>query len=239
MQAPRTRFVRRPRGFTLIELLVVIAIIAILIALVLPSLGQAREAGRATQCLANLRQLATIMQQYADDYKGLSPALGQPDTAMPNWAFVAARAQGLEGESVADALRERSAMACPSASAFYGVPMIRTYAINGTGHNKGGDFPSDPDSFDDATVTAHIRTGLVQFPSQQPLLADSARAPTAPPNRTASVLDMRLADHRANRLLRVHGSRSAYQATMFDTSARIFRDTVFDATDSIWLRPLP
>ncbi len=239
MQGPRTRLIRHPRGFTLIELLVVIAIIAILIALVLPSLGQAREAGRATQCLAHLRQLATILQQYADDYRGFSPALGQPYTAMPNWAFVAARAQGLDGETVSEALRERSPMACPSASALYGTPMIRTYAINGTGHNRGAAFPNDPDSFDDATITAHIRTGSVQFPSQQPLLVDSARAPTAPPNRTASVLDMRLADHRSGRLLRVHGSRTAYQATMFDTSARLFRDTVFEPADSIWLLPLP
>lgn len=45
-------------GFTLIELLVVIAIIAILIALLLPVVQNAREASRRTQCRNNLHQLS-------------------------------------------------------------------------------------------------------------------------------------------------------------------------------------
>jgi prepilin-type N-terminal cleavage/methylation domain-containing protein len=228
-----------PRGFTLIELLVVIAIIAVLIGILLPSLSKARESGRQTVCLANLRQLATIVQQYADDYKGRSPALGQPYTASPNWAFVAARALGLEGETTAEALRERSSMVCPSVASLYGNAMVRTYAINGTGHNLGATFPTDPDSFDDATTTSHVRVDLAPFPSESPILLDSARAPTAPPNRTASVLDLRLLDHRANRILRVHASRRTWNASMLDTSARAFGDTVFEQSTSRWLAPLP
>lgn len=56
--------------FTLIELLVVIAIIAILAAMLLPALQQARESGKSSNCVINLKQMATNAAMYADSYKG-------------------------------------------------------------------------------------------------------------------------------------------------------------------------
>jgi prepilin-type N-terminal cleavage/methylation domain-containing protein len=74
------RALNRPnRGFTLIELLVVIAIIAILAALLLPSLARAKAAAKRVQCSNNQRQLAIVWNLYATDNSDRLVADGQND----------------------------------------------------------------------------------------------------------------------------------------------------------------
>jgi prepilin-type N-terminal cleavage/methylation domain-containing protein len=63
----------RRRGFTLIELLVVMAVIATLVALLLPALASAKDAGRRATCLSNLRQIGLAIHGYSDEFGGRIP----------------------------------------------------------------------------------------------------------------------------------------------------------------------
>lgn len=77
-------------AFTLIELLLVIAIIALLISIILPALGQARETSLATVCTSNCGQFGKAANLYANDYK---------DQVWPkfDWAPIPYQVQGLTG----------------------------------------------------------------------------------------------------------------------------------------------
>jgi prepilin-type N-terminal cleavage/methylation domain-containing protein/prepilin-type processing-associated H-X9-DG protein len=84
---------KKTQAFTLIELLIVIAIIAILAALLLPVLGQAKQRAWGVQCVSNLRQIGVGMKMFADDNGELYPESGadiywnaiDPATGKASW----------------------------------------------------------------------------------------------------------------------------------------------------------
>lgn len=67
------RYPMRVSAFTLIELLVVISIVALLISILLPALGRARETARNMQCMSNLRGMGVARVAYSTDYRDYSP----------------------------------------------------------------------------------------------------------------------------------------------------------------------
>jgi prepilin-type N-terminal cleavage/methylation domain-containing protein len=88
MRTSLTRPSRSASGFTIIELLVVISIISLLISILLPALGAAREAAQMSQNLSNLRQIQLGVHSYAGDFKDYMPyRSGTPNTSSftPYW----------------------------------------------------------------------------------------------------------------------------------------------------------
>lgn len=154
---------QRRRAFTLIELLVVISIIALLIAILLPALGAARDSARTAQCLSNQKQFATGAYAYAADNKQFIIAGGAGDAAgvslyefreyfgisdslnPSTFNFNSTADRTLLGEWSAT----KAVYICPSVD----NPVAGTYAVNGypvdVGSHAGtnAQFLANPDSF--------------------------------------------------------------------------------------------
>ena len=97
------------RGFTIVELLVVISIIALLAAILLPSLSRAREAARTIACASNMRQMHLVSILYVEDNDGWLPT--------PYWGW----RQKID-DYVDDPKGPDTIFYCPSA-----VPIPRAY----------------------------------------------------------------------------------------------------------------
>jgi prepilin-type N-terminal cleavage/methylation domain-containing protein len=123
----------RAMGFSLVELLVVVSVVGVLLALLLPSLGKARETARKALCLSKIRQQMVMVHTYQVDFGVILPAqyythtsiLGQHIHAIGLDVLYRQYSQINELKLSAftdvdmEKQRARSLMACPSGKVFY------------------------------------------------------------------------------------------------------------------------
>ena len=91
MSSTKTPRMATPRGFTIVELLVVIAIIALLVSILLPAIGKARDQAKLTQSLSNLAQMGKAHASYAAEWNSRQFTL--IDDNWSSYGFTAGQAQ--------------------------------------------------------------------------------------------------------------------------------------------------
>ncbi|MEQ9460354.1 MAG: prepilin-type N-terminal cleavage/methylation domain-containing protein [Phycisphaeraceae bacterium] len=199
----------RRRGFTLIELLVVISIIALLIGILLPALGAARDTARSAVCLSNLRQVGVGVYAYVQDHDGLLPGAGLNHAGgvglneQGSWFFtLSAYADGsLVGRCPSDV-----SVYWEEVSPTLGRLRLVSYALNNliTGNVPGFEDYRDLDRIARATETIYA----VELAEEDPGFAVSDHVHpeawlTMPPAQRASVVGQQMAIDR-------HASSSNY-----------------------------
>lgn len=97
----------KKRGYTLVELLVVIAIIAILAAMVMPVLLQAKDAARMRGCADGMRQLGHAIMRYMDDHSGFGLPQSPPEYHNPWIVYVEPLCPAYTGQGMANYRRSQ------------------------------------------------------------------------------------------------------------------------------------
>lgn len=128
---------RQTRGFTLVEVLVVIAIIGVLVALLLPAVQMAREAGRRTQCSNHLKQNTLAVILYHDTFKELPPAnLISVGSEQVTWCakinYATKETFTEQGLIALFIEKNKGVLQCPSAT---GIELLYNGATGGYGYN--------------------------------------------------------------------------------------------------------
>jgi prepilin-type N-terminal cleavage/methylation domain-containing protein len=165
----RKRKIGVKSGFTLVELLVVISIIALLLAILMPSLQKAREQGRKVVCMTNLKQQAYALLLYTEDNNGKLPTANEFGNAVSKYFSI--------GKSEAPWTGGSKYMWCPTQKNEYGK---YSYGINWVNvFGSEGSWVSSPglnEAFCQSRKLKNIKNTVF-------LVADGSTAWIMPPNR--------------------------------------------------------
>ncbi|MDW8309263.1 MAG: prepilin-type N-terminal cleavage/methylation domain-containing protein [Verrucomicrobiales bacterium] len=163
-------------AFTLIELLVVIAIIAILAAMLLPALSQAKARAHQAVCQSNLKQIGVALELFASDNEGWWPYASDPTQPDPNlWTKQLQPYLRLRGNQ--ESGQENPVFICPAAryTGFATHELSRTYACTGS--------MLGPTGTGGLTATKPRKSSTIRNLVETPLVCEGKRDTSSVSNR--------------------------------------------------------
>lgn len=223
MSFRRTSFAPRRSGFTLIELLVVIAIISLLAAMLFAAFSRARENGRKTSCLSNMKQIQVAIMQYSDVNDETMP-LTFADFEPANNTWEPAKGEKGWVEAIQPQIQNLQVFNCPSDSSTATSSASTTqcdYAYNSAlGFSAGG--ARIPRIMADISNPASTILLLEAVPGDATNSAPAVRNKTGPMTGANAFTNTKLARHLGgSNLVFVDGHAKWYQAVSDTESDKI------------------